>query len=258
MRPSIVPAPIPESLAGVNFAHGRLGKSGVACPYPVDVIVVHVTEGSAASARDWFTNPTPVGNGGKPSGVSSHYLVSKLGTIVQFVAEDDRAFHAGQLVNPSSSLVIDRFANGGWTPNSYGIGIENEGDGTEELTDRQRAALYELMTDIIMRRGIPLDRDHIIGHREVKASKTCPGQISVDRIVSDLASHVPSPTPIVPPSEGHPRVVWSNVLSDYVFVVRYVSDTEWYYRTLKSLDNADAKRAGAPLSEMPLHPGDAV
>jgi hypothetical protein len=30
---------------------------------------------------------------------------------------------------------------------------------------------------------IPLDRTHIFGHREVFSKKTCPGLISVDRIV---------------------------------------------------------------------------
>ncbi len=247
MPPTIVDALLPDSLAGVNFAYGR-GE----CPFPIDVIVIHVTEGDAASVRSWFKNPE--------AEVSSHYMVTKAGTIVRFVAEANKAFHAGQLVGPTAKLVRQRHAQGGWTPNSYGIGVEHEGSGREELTDAQRAASYALLADIIQRRSIPIDRDHIIGHHEVKALKTCPGAISVDRIVMDLMalqSGLPTqPSPSAITNVG--RVVWSNVLKDFVVVVRYESDTKWWYRTLKSLDNADAKLAGSPLSAMPTAPGVAA
>lgn len=239
MPPTIVNALLPDSLAGINFAYGR-GE----CPYPIDVVVIHCTEGDAASVRSWFKNPA--------AEVSSHYMVTKLGSIVQFVAEDDKAFHAGQLVNPSAAIVVDRYRDGKWTPNSYGIGIECESSGTEELTDRQRAALYELMRDIVARRAIPIDRQHVIGHHAIKSSKTCPGGISVGRIIADLS--IAAPPAVVastdPPADR--RVVWSNILKDYVVVVRYIDDRTWWYRTLKSLDTEDAKRAGAPLSAFPL------
>jgi hypothetical protein len=238
MPPTIVDARLPDSLAGVNFAYGR-GE----CPYPIDVVVLHCTEGDAASVRAWFKNPA--------SQVSAHYMVTKLGAVVQFVAEADKAFHAGQLVSPSAAIVVDRYQHGKWTPNSYGIGIECESSGVEELTDRQRAALYGLLRDIIRRRGIPVDLGHIIGHHAIKASKTCPGGISVARIVADLSQAAAAPSSATEPPADR-RVVWSSILNDYVVVVRYVDDRTWYYRTLKSLDTDDAKRAGAPLSAFPL------
>lgn len=234
----IVNAELPQSLAGINYALGR-GQ----CPYPVDAIVIHCTEGDAASVRAWFRNPD--------AEVSAHYMVRKDGGIEQFVDEDDKAFHAGQPVRPTAALVLERAP---WTPNSWAIGVEHESSGREELTDAQRAASYELIADIVRRRAIPVDRDHIIAHREVKASKTCPGAIDVDRIVYDVAELLRTDATNDQRPADRPRVVWSNVLNDYLAVVRYVSDAEWYYAQFSQLETIRGQRATTPLSQMPLGP----
>ncbi len=222
----IIASPLADSLAGVNFAYGR-GE----CPYPIDAITIHVTEGSAASVRSWFANPG--------AQVSAHYLVTKAGAVEQFVDEDDKAFHAGQLVRPTAPLVLARQP---WSPNSWAIGVECEGSGTEELTDAQRTALYSLLVDIIQRRGIPVDREHIFGHREVKASKTCPGKIDVDRIVADLALIVVRPA-------DYPRLVYSPQLGDYLVVTKYIDNDTWYFVPVSQITGG--QRAGTPLSAMP-------
>jgi N-acetylmuramoyl-L-alanine amidase len=161
-------------LLSLNLHEGRSG------PYPIDAIVIHVTEGDAESVISWFNNPD--------AKVSAHYMVCKDGRVIRFVYEADTAWHAGQVIAPTSKLVLARKP---YSPNSWAIGIEHEGDGTEEMTDAQRAASYALITDIRARRpAILLDRDHIIGHHEVKATKACPGAISVDRIVADLSAGI--------------------------------------------------------------------
>lgn len=152
----------------LNYAAGRHSA------FPVDLIVIHVTEGDADSVVAWFNDPA--------AKVSAHYLVQKDGTVVQFVREEDTAYHAGRVAGATATLVRDR---PGANPNGYSIGIEHEGDGTHELTDAQHAASVELMRTIATRWSIPIDRTHIVGHHEIFAPKSCPGAIDVDALVHD-------------------------------------------------------------------------
>lgn len=154
----------------VNHAKGRRGA------FPVDCIVIHVTEGNAASVRAWFHN--------SDAQVSSHYMVQKDGQVVQFVREADTAWANGRVNNPTSKLVKERKeAN----PNWWTISIEHEGSGHEELTPVQRSATLQLIRDIQSRNHrITTDRTHIVGHHEIFSLKTCPGAISVDRLVNEL------------------------------------------------------------------------
>lgn len=159
---------IERAFLTINYQAGRKG------PYPVDTICIHVTQGSALSVRNWFRNPA--------AQVSSHYMVTMAGEIVQFVHEEDTAWANGRVVKPTAQLVLERpDAN----PNWWTISIEHEGDGTHELTDLQRASSLWLIRDIAKRHGIPLDRRHILGHHEIYQPKTCPGAISVDRLVQE-------------------------------------------------------------------------
>lgn len=220
-----------------NFAAGRNGT------YPVDMIVVHVTEGDAASVIGWFNTPKGPTH---PNPVSAHYLVMKNGKIIQFVDEEDTAWHAGRVQAPTASLVLER---SGVNPNSYSIGIEHEGDGTHELTDAQRAASVALIADICQRRHIPVDREHIVGHHEIFSGKTCPGKISVTRLVAGVKEAIAPTKPIA--TADYPRVVWSPHSNDYLVVTQYVSDDEWYFRTASELALVKGIRAATPLSQMP-------
>ncbi|MFI5677479.1 N-acetylmuramoyl-L-alanine amidase [Streptomyces cellulosae] len=122
--------------------------------YPVDYVVIHVTEETYDDTLAIFTNPQKQ--------VSAHYLVrSADGHIAQCVREADVAWHAGN-----------------WDYNTRSIGIEHEGwvDRPAYFTD----ALYEqsakLTAAICGEYGIPKDRAHIIGHYEVPGSDhTDPG-----------------------------------------------------------------------------------
>lgn len=203
-----------------NFHKGRRGGLG-----KIDQIVIHVTEGSADSTIEWFRNPA--------SQVSSHYMVQKDGLIVQFVAEDDEAFAQGRVYSPTAPLVVVR---GDINPNYYSISIEHEGDGEHEIKGAQRESSINLIRNISTRRGIPIDRYHVVGHHEIYSLKTCPGGISVDKLVKDART---DPQP--------PKIVWSNYFNDYLVVTKRVSDDEWYFVQMKSLGHG--QRAQTPLSQ---------
>lgn len=223
---------IKKSLITVNnFAKGRKG------PYPIDRIVIHVEEGSEDATRSWFN--------AEESDVSANYGVAKDGTIEQFVLEEDTAWAQGRVDRPTAKVVLARpDAN----PNSYCISIEHEGSGKEPLTPAQKASTVALIQDIAKRRNIPIDREHIIGHHEIFAPKTCPGAINVDELVALAKGIQPETTQIAQP----PRIVYSPSLGDYLIVTRYVSDDEWYYYPIKELTRGS--RAGTKLSNMPLKP----
>ena len=158
-----------EDILPINYQPGRKG------PYKVDCIVIHVTQGNAASVRQWFHDPA--------AQVSAHYMVQKDGTVVHFVHEFDTAWGNGRVDHPTAQLVLERpNAN----PNWWTVSIEHEGNGHEELTDPQRKSSVELIRAIAARHGIPIDRRHIVGHHEIYSLKSCPGAISVDRLVNDV------------------------------------------------------------------------
>lgn len=166
---------VTEDILPINFSKGRKGR------YPVDCIVIHVTEGDARSVRAWFHDPA--------AQVSAHYMVQKDGTIIHFVHEYDTAWGNGRVNGATAELVLARLAS---NPNDWTISIEHEGSGTEELTDLQRASTLWLIRDIQTRHHlITFDRTHILGHHEIFAPKTCPGAISVDRIVQELNEAAP-------------------------------------------------------------------
>jgi len=140
--------------------HFTVGRDGMI----PDTIVLHISTGSFVSCINWFADPT--------SKVSSHYLISLKGQVVQFVDEKDTAWANGQVVNPTSSLVKART---GINPNKYTISIEHEGKDLSQAPQAQIDASAKLVKEIATRWNIPIDREHIIGHSEVKLTKpNCP------------------------------------------------------------------------------------
>ncbi|MDB4896767.1 MAG: putative amidase [Firmicutes bacterium] len=122
--------------------------------YPINYVIIHVTQGSYASAINWFQNPS--------AQVSAHYVVrSSDGQITQTVREKDVAWHAGN-----------------WSYNTQSVGIEHEGyiSDCTWFTDAMYRASAALTRSITDKYGIPKDRNHIIGHIEVPGSThTDPG-----------------------------------------------------------------------------------
>ncbi len=136
--------------------------------------MLHTTDGTWAGTIDWFGRPE--------SKVSSHYLIALDGRIAQFVEEEDTARHAGRVLGPTGRLVAGSEPN----PNAVSIGIEFE-DGGDPLAVQRPAAQLKtgawLIASICERWAIPIDRDHVIGHREIYSAKECPGNLDVDGLV---------------------------------------------------------------------------
>ena len=152
-------------------------------------IVDHITAGSFSGAVSWLSNPA--------SKASAHYVISRSGEIVQLVADENSAWHAGGINKPNWPLYD------GVNPNRYTIGIEHEGykdqGGNGDLTEEQYQATLWLHRQLVARHGIPVERDHIIGHYRIDSVNrpNCPGPaFPWDRLFADLQT-VPGPFPDV-------------------------------------------------------------
>ncbi|PWI15410.1 N-acetylmuramoyl-L-alanine amidase [Streptomyces sp. Act143] len=122
--------------------------------YPIDMVVIHVTQGSIASAVKAFQDPGHQ--------AAAHYIVGRDGRVTQMIRELDVAYHAGNR-----------------DYNERSVGIEHEGfvDRPEDFTDEMYAASARLTARVCARYGIPVDREHIIGHVEVPGTDhTDPGE----------------------------------------------------------------------------------
>ncbi|MFJ9868789.1 N-acetylmuramoyl-L-alanine amidase [Streptomyces sp. NPDC101165] len=122
--------------------------------YRIDRVVIHVTQGGYASAVKVFQDPA--------HGAAAHYIVRKDGRITQLIRELDVAFHAGNREY-----------------NERSVGIEHEGfvEDPSSFTDAMYAASARLTAAICGRYGIPVDREHVIGHVEVPGTDhTDPGR----------------------------------------------------------------------------------
>ncbi len=148
--------------------HKRKGRGG----FRPEAIVIHIMEGSLGGTDSWFNDPK--------ASVSAHYGIGKNGAIHQYVLETDTAFHAGRRSTPTWSLIKDDV-----NPNLYTIGIEHEGRGDSEWPDAMYKSSAALIKEICARWSIPIDRKHIIGHREIYGKKTCPNTVvDLNRLIS--------------------------------------------------------------------------
>jgi len=133
----------------------------------VEYIVVHTIQGSLQSGVN------TIANGSRE--VSAHYLVGRDGTVVQMVREADTAWHAGTCPLGSDSEKCE------WPQsrvlNANSIGIEHAGHtgDPDYPTEAMYRASAALVRRLAMTYGIPLDRQHIVGHSEIKSIKPDPG-----------------------------------------------------------------------------------
>lgn len=145
-------APAPDRVLGADYspatwiaaAPANFSVANRPHDYPVDMIVIHDTEVTFADAIRIFADPT--------SQRSANYIVSAKGQIAQMVPENDIAWHAGN-----------------WDYNTRAIGIEHEGyayrPGSYTRVEYQASA--HLAASICSRWGVPMDRNHVIGHDQV-------------------------------------------------------------------------------------------
>lgn len=154
----------PQWVGSPNYAKGR--------KQPVSAVVIHITEGSEASVDSWF--------GSTKSEVSAHYMITKDGRLKQYVREEDTAWHAGRIFRPTWTGLRTAESGAYINPNSYTIGVEHEATSaasvwTPEMYERSSI----LLAEIHVRWGVELDRNHVVGHREIRSDKSCPG-LAVD------------------------------------------------------------------------------
>ena len=164
-----------------NFRQGRPAH------VEVEAVVIHIIDGSQQSADATFLDNH------LNDRRSAHYSIGRDGTIHQYVHEQDTAFHAGVVVNPSWAQ-IKKNGTSYVNPNFYTIGIEHDGKADSEWTP----AMYEASAGLLrsMSARYPklrtLTRDNVVLHREIRSNKSCPGnQLDIVRLIA-LASGAPS------------------------------------------------------------------
>jgi N-acetyl-anhydromuramyl-L-alanine amidase AmpD len=142
-------------------------------------IVNHIMCGTLSGTDSWFQN--------RASQVSAHYGVGKDGSIHQYVRDEDTAWAVGLVQNPTWRLYNQVKGH----VNSATISIEHEGHPEDGLTEAQYQATLWLHRKLIAEHGIPVDRDHIIGHCELDSvnRRDCPGpKFPWDRLFRDLGA----------------------------------------------------------------------
>ena len=123
-----------------------LTPAGQTASMKINYIIIHDTEGSYNSAISTFQNPA--------SFVSANYVIrSSDGAVTEMVRPRNVSWGAGD-----------------WYVNMHAINIENEGFAAQGATWYTQA-LYQscatLVRYLAARYGIPLDRQHILGHEDV-------------------------------------------------------------------------------------------
>lgn len=134
--PALAQKPPTRFVAANPRYHGN-GRGGSAIRH----VVIHTIEGSAGSAMNTFRYGSRK--------VSAHYIVDFDGAITQMVRDQDAAWHAGRY-------------------NQHSIGIEHAGfAGRNKWTMEQYRASARLTRWLCDTYSIPMDRAHIVAHKEV-------------------------------------------------------------------------------------------
>lgn len=129
---------------------------------PIDRIIIHWMVGTLASTDAQFQ---------KPAGTSAHYGIEDE-NIHQYVKEEHVAYHAGV-----------------YAMNQRSIGIEHSATPTRPASEATYRTSAALVAQICKKYNIPLDRQHILKHSEVKATQCC-GTVDIDKIIN-LAKNIP-------------------------------------------------------------------
>ncbi|MCM8738823.1 S8 family serine peptidase [Azospirillum sp. A1-3] len=152
-------------------------------------VIIHITDGgpSIEGPISWFQNPV--------SGVSAHYIVGQNGEIVQLVRDRDIAWHAHSA--NADSIGVEHCAR---APGARGLS-----DLGMMPTPLQYAASATLVAWLCGQYGIPMDREHILGHAEADprtSHRGCPNAVwDWDHYMEMLTTGMSRP----PESETIPR-----------------------------------------------------
>jgi N-acetylmuramoyl-L-alanine amidase len=152
------------------------------------ILLLHYTGlESMTQAIDWLTR--------EGSGVSCHYGIDEDGRITQMVAEELRAWHAGESIWDGEVDINSA---------SIGIEIHNPGHafGCPDFPEVQLQAVERLSRDIVLRRGIRPER--VLAHSDVApARKKDPGEkFPWDRLARAGIGHWVPPAPVIAGDDG--------------------------------------------------------
>jgi AmpD protein len=141
----------------------------------IDLIVIHAISLPAGFyntqlIKDLFLNCLDPGKDKflesiKDLKVSSHFLITRNGTLIQFVPTHKRAWHAGISVY-----------KGRENCNDFSIGIELEGCDDEEFEQSQYNSLSRLIN--FLSKDLQINKQNIVGHADIAPDrKTDPGPL---------------------------------------------------------------------------------
>ena len=192
---------------------------------------------------------------------SVHFCIETDGTVVQMVPLEAIAWHAGKPNNPNLGITLlgEVVTNGLWL-NQYVWGIElvlDYSPTTEYAEDypAMLASLEALVKFLAGQAGLPLDRQHIIAHRDSdtvnrvdpfccwRRSGIAAGAAAFDAWVTRLSAPPPPPPPTLPPvtDDCDGKLAW--------YVVRWYAWEE--NRLLERILNVDCPRQAAELVPVP-------
>lgn len=166
--------------------------------YEPEYVMLHFTSAVVNNRRDPF-NIAAIREIFYGYDVSIHYIIERDGTVRCYIPEDRVAWHAGEGTFAGDEKYTNKM-------NLYAIGIEIVAIGSQEdmslyltpeeydalddsligFTDEQYTALQALVSDICQRYGIPMDREHVIGHSDYTEGNGDPGTLlEWDRILGE-------------------------------------------------------------------------
>ncbi|MEM6252902.1 MAG: N-acetylmuramoyl-L-alanine amidase [Cyanobacteria bacterium P01_D01_bin.156] len=149
----------PEYPQASRFAPAHPDKYTPKTDRQINRIVIHITDSSAKATTNGMVRWLQKKDTTK---VSAHYVIGRDGEVVQMVKHKDKAWHANRA-------------------NRDSIGIEHIANTTDSPpTEAQYCASAALVRWLADTYGIPLDRQHILGHVEADSSTThkdCPNAV---------------------------------------------------------------------------------
>jgi len=182
---------IPKFL-NVNYEKGRGGQH----PNLIVIHIIGMPGYSAESAYSHFLNPA--------SEVSAHYIIKRTGEVWQCVRDEDTAWSNGSIgykngvpILPDNFIAMDTYLKG-IRINQISLSIENEGSEYEDITEAQYKANVELIKALSRKYNIPINSFHVCGHKEIKATKLCPGKINVSKIIALANAPIAPVAPVIP------------------------------------------------------------
>ena len=185
-------SPLTTETTATRQQSGRDGST-------IDMVVLHH---SATTNTDQVINMMVSGS----RRVSANYVV-KDHRIVSVVPEEYRAWTSGSPSDGGKGAAFDRRA--------ITFEIQNESNGGAwPVSAASHESVAQLVADFHRRYGVKLDRDHIVGHRELYTrwhasyATACPGGLDMDAIVRRARELVggaapapaPKPTPTTAPA----------------------------------------------------------